>query len=266
MKFIDGLKPEFKSAVLMQRPSTLDTAFVLARLQEEVAPPFKKKEYSRPDYGFHQRPIYQAPLPLPVPPVRVSKTTPSPAEDRRTTDAARAKPTEERWRALRSYRRARGLCQYCAEKWHKDHKCPDTIQLHALLEVMELFQVEEDSVSLEGSSGQDADQLFLAVSIAAVAGTSASHTMCLDGAIQNQPVKILVDSGSSHTFISERLASSLSGIVPVSSPLSVQVANGQKLQCVSILPEAFWCVDGYQFQSDLKVLPLSTYDMILGLD
>jgi hypothetical protein len=43
--------------------------------------------------------------------------------------------------------------------------------------------VEEDSVFLAGSSGQDADQLFLVVSIAAVAGTSASHTMYLDGAI-----------------------------------------------------------------------------------
>jgi hypothetical protein len=32
MKFIDGLKPEFKSLVLMKRPSTLDTSFVLAQL------------------------------------------------------------------------------------------------------------------------------------------------------------------------------------------------------------------------------------------
>jgi hypothetical protein len=81
MRFIDGLKPEFKSTVLMQRPSSLDISFILARLQEEVAPPFKKKEYSRPDYGFHQRSTYQAPLPLPTPPSKSTKfTTP---EDRR---------------------------------------------------------------------------------------------------------------------------------------------------------------------------------------
>jgi hypothetical protein len=39
MKFIDGLKPEYKSPVLMQHPSTLDTTFILARLQEEVIAP-----------------------------------------------------------------------------------------------------------------------------------------------------------------------------------------------------------------------------------
>jgi hypothetical protein len=66
MKFIDGLKPEFKSPVLMQRPATLDTAFVLARSQEEVAPPFKK-EFSRSDFGFHQRQTAQTPLSLTAP-------------------------------------------------------------------------------------------------------------------------------------------------------------------------------------------------------
>jgi hypothetical protein len=75
-----------------------------------------------------------------------------------------------------------------------------------------------------------------------------------------------VDSGSSHTFISEQLAANLHGIVPVSSRLQVQVANGHKLQCEKVLPKAIWSVDVYEFQTDLKVLPLSTYDMILGLD
>jgi hypothetical protein len=35
-KFIDGLRDDVRSAVLMQRPRDLDTAYVLAQLQEEV--------------------------------------------------------------------------------------------------------------------------------------------------------------------------------------------------------------------------------------
>jgi hypothetical protein len=132
MKFIDGLKPEYKSHVLMQRPTTLDTAFVLARSQEEVAVPFKKKENTRPEYGFHQRLSLRGSLPLPPPPSKLLKQPIAPAEDRRSPEAARAKSPDERWRALRAYRRAKGLCQYCADKWSKDHKCADTVQLHAL--------------------------------------------------------------------------------------------------------------------------------------
>jgi hypothetical protein len=38
MRFIDGLTEELRAHFLIQRPSSLDTAFVLAQLQEEVAP------------------------------------------------------------------------------------------------------------------------------------------------------------------------------------------------------------------------------------
>jgi hypothetical protein len=264
MRFIDGLKPEFKSVVLMQRPSSLDTAFVLACLQEEVAPPFKRKDYSRPDYGFHQRSTYQAPLQLPAPPSKSNR--PVVAEDRRTIEVARAKPTEDRWRALRAYRRAKGLCQYCAEKWSKDHKCSDTIQLHALQEVMELFQIEEDKLFVADTDYQAEDQLFLTLSLAAVSGVSSHKTMCLEGLIQGHHIKILVDSGSSNTFISDQLAAKLSGVILAPQPVMVQVANGHNLQCVSILPDAEWFSANLSFRSDLKVLPLSSYDMILGLD
>jgi len=90
--------------------------------------------------------------------------------------------------------------------------------------------------------------------------------MCLRGAIQGHQVQILVDSGSSHTFISEQLAGQLSGVQSIDTALSVQVANGTVLHCSSFIPTAAWSVDAYEFQSDLKVLPLHSYDMILGLD
>jgi hypothetical protein len=43
MHFIDGLKPEIKSVVLMQRPKNLDTTCTLALLQEEVGIPVVSK-------------------------------------------------------------------------------------------------------------------------------------------------------------------------------------------------------------------------------
>ena len=38
---------------------------------------------------------------------------------------------------LRDYGRARGLCFRCGEKWSRDHRCPEAIQLHALQELRE---------------------------------------------------------------------------------------------------------------------------------
>lgn len=79
-------------------------------------------------------------------------------------------------------------------------------------------------------------------------------------------MSILLDSGSSHTFISSALAASLSGSSSLASPVKVQVANGLVLLCESEFSSALWSTCGYEFTSDLKVLPLSSYDMILGLD
>lgn len=44
------------------------------------------------------------------------------------------------------------------------------------------------------------------------------------------------------------------------------MANSQVLACSAHIPSADWSIQGCQFSSDLKVLPLSSYDMILGLD
>lgn len=46
----------------------------------------------------------------------------------------------------------------------------------------------------------------------------------------------------------------------------VRVANGQALQCASFIPDAIWSINDFSFHSDLKVIALASFDMILGLD
>lgn len=75
-----------------------------------------------------------------------------------------------------------------------------------------------------------------------------------------------MDSGSSHTFISTSVAQYLSGVQPLHPVVSVQVTNGVVLHCDFHIPTASWIVQSFSFLTDLKLLPLSSYDMILGLD
>jgi thioredoxin reductase len=51
MRFIDGLRDDLRVAVLIQHPSCLDTAVVLAKLLDEVAS-VRRKEFRRSDYSF----------------------------------------------------------------------------------------------------------------------------------------------------------------------------------------------------------------------
>jgi len=57
--------------------------------------------------------------------------------------------------------------------------------------------------------------------------------MVLSGRIQEVPLGILVDSGSSHSFLSASVAQNLSGVSLLTDTLKVQVASGTVLQCTS---------------------------------
>jgi len=60
IRFIDGLRDDICSTVLMQRPSTLNTTCSLALLQEEVAIPVRQRDSHRPEQGFQ----WKAPPPI----------------------------------------------------------------------------------------------------------------------------------------------------------------------------------------------------------
>jgi hypothetical protein len=79
-------------------------------------------------------------------------------------------------------------------------------------------------------------------------------------------VVILVDSSCSHSFINISLALFLSGLSSTLKPVQVQVANGQIIQCDAELKQAYWSIQDLSFVTDLKVLALPYYGMILGID
>jgi hypothetical protein len=266
LRFIDGLREDIRSIVLVQRPQDLDTACVLAALQEEAGESYKRRDYKKLESGYHSKQVFKGPLPLPAPPLRDKQPTLSAVPDSRPHDAPKTSySVDAKASALRAYRRAMGLCYECNEKWSKDHKCSPVVQLHAVQELWELFQLEDDGVD-QSLAGDSSEQLFLAISKAALHGVEASRTVKFLGSIQHQPVTILVDSGSSSSFISTTLAAKLSGVLPLQDNLSVQVAGGGTLSCNSMIPQAIWFIGDLAFQSDLRVLPLTAYDVIIGMD
>uniref|UniRef100_A0A8R7ULP6 Uncharacterized protein n=1 Tax=Triticum urartu TaxID=4572 RepID=A0A8R7ULP6_TRIUA len=77
---------------------------------------------------------------------------------------------------------------------------------------------------------------------------------------------MLVDSGSSHSFICELLTTQLQGVVKARHPLAVRMANGGVIRCDQELPACQWQTHGVTLDTNLKVLPLGCYDVILGID
>lgn len=174
---------------------------------------------------------------------------------------------DDKLSALRSFRKARGLCIRCGEKWATGHKCAAELQLHALQEVWNLCQ--DDFQELESSTTtptEPENQVFMLLSAAAVSGDVAPRTMQLRGFLGDLEVLILINSGSSHSFLSSSVASKVAGCIPLLQPMTVKIADGGTVRCEYEMPEAKWTVQGYSFQSALKVLPLGSFDLIIGMD
>jgi hypothetical protein len=189
------------------------------------------------------------------------------SDDKRGVEAAHAGSSPDaKAAALRAYRRALGLCYKCSEKWTKDHRCSSTVQLHAVQELWELFQLEDDSDYVSPVAEDMFEHVFLAISKAAVRGSDAPRTVKFVGSIQHKSVTLLVDSGRSSSFISASVAAQLSGVFPLPTSVTGQVAGGSTLSCEAVIPQALWFINDVAFQSDLRVLPLMAYDIIIGMD
>jgi hypothetical protein len=241
--FINGLKEEIKHVVQSQLPDTVDRAALLARIQQQALEKSKAKHSK-----WH--------------PTKAGAPKP---------DANQANIANPLWkeRQVRDYRRTNNLCHFCGDKFEPGHlqKCPKRLkpQVNALALVdmnMELSEETLNQLQIEDTPTEEMGQL----SLNAIAGTKSGDAMRIRALVKKKVMLILVDSGSSHSFISESFVQN-TGLTPTqSSTMQVRVANGQLLSSTSHLDDMEWWSQGYTFHTTMRVLGMTAYDAILGYD
>lgn len=263
-RFVEGLRADIRAVVLVQRPQDLDTACSLALLQEEVA----EGEIipALPHQQFRQPPFFR-PTHATVSTIQSRPSTPHISEDRRGTEASRAQTDSSKIAALRNFRRARGLCFKCGERWGKEHVCPAQVQMHVVEELLAMFSTEE--IMGEGEemyTAPSSPETLCALSLQAISGTDAPTVVQIHAWIQGKEILLLVDSGSTTSFINDQLASHMSNIQKLPSRCRVKVADGSEMLCTEFVSGCKWISQGHEFSTDFKILKLGVYDAILGLD
>jgi hypothetical protein len=106
----------------------------------------------------------------------------------------------------------------------------------------------------------------LSLSIHALAGTDSGDTIRLRALVDNQILLILVDSGSTGSFLNASMLPRLNCTVEHTTPVTVKLANDDTLQCTQWVPNFTWGIQGEQFHTPMRILPLGAYDAILGVD
>jgi hypothetical protein len=112
---------------------------------------------------------------------------------------------------------------------------------------------------------EELDDLVPLISLNAITGIVVVKTMKLLVHIKDVVVAALVDSGSTHSFISLDLAFHLHLEPLFQLGCQVIVANGDKVSSTGICKDVKFSIASEEFVLDLFVIPLVGYEMVLGV-
>ena len=170
---------------------------------------------------------------------------------------------------MRDYRKANNLCYHCGEKYEPGHAehCAKKAkpQLNALA-LNDLDKEINEDVLNEMVIDEMLTDNFCHLSLNAMSGAEATASIRLKSTVQNKTMLILVDTGSSHSFVSSQFVS-LTGLPTVTmQEQKVKLANGSGMTATKMVKDLKWYIQGHTFQIDMIVLDLLPYDAILGFD
>ncbi|CAH9112200.1 unnamed protein product [Cuscuta europaea] len=260
--FINGLKEDLKADVRIHKPRTVYQAMSLALQFESKLGP--NKGLSKPPYLSNNRPGQSTPLTQ----HRDTKAaTLSPQGGYTTTaghSATAASVTANRsWESERQLRRDKGLCFRCNEKFGPGHRCKTpTFSLLELTDSREEVKQEEVGSEL---SGEENLHDMAEISFHAILGKSTGATMKLRGSLLNRQVLILIDSGSTHNFISTSLVEELGIKEEGVSTFGVEIENGDVIRCNKICRDVSVTLPGLKITQDYFPFSLGGADVVLGI-
>ena len=243
--FISGLKEEIKPMVKMFKPQTLSKAFEVAELQECSLKTLSKQHKPsgrtavEPKYRMYKNHNHDQNSPssykLPAIDPNLKKV------DTRFREFSKISAEEMQ------YRGKHNLCYRCGDKFGVGHQCNS-----GGLNYLDMEEGEE--TEFEDAEGEQ-DELIggvremAEVSVNALAAAIQRKSIMLLGNLGGVPVKILVDTGSSDSFIHYRLAKSLQLPYQTVRPFTVTLVDGTDITSGTICPGVRWLIQTISFNS-----------------
>ncbi|XP_024195932.1 uncharacterized protein LOC112199106 [Rosa chinensis] len=253
--FIGGLKEDIRVDVRDLNPKTLLEAYELAKIYEE--------KYVGHKHQF----ISAAAKSIPNISRPANSTSLTPKSSTRTplvvnkNELGHNKLTQ----AENQERRAKNICFFCEEPFKPSHNCRKGRAF--LIEVCSGDEVNKDNNAIDVTDELVSDLNKLdepLIQLHAMLGEH-SETMQLKGEIgHKRQVHVLIDSRASHYFIHPSVLKKGKLLYGSKSPLNVKVASGAIMQTMGHLPSFQMTLQGYTFQAEFYVLPVSSCEVTLG--
>jgi hypothetical protein len=264
--FISGLQADVRRDVLALSPANLPKAFALAKLFEEKYSNPSKPKYNQSPY---KGPTYQNQYQTKNSPI-TPKTDPNTTQNQQKNQLPPLLPTpNQKPMAIRNIspaemqlRREKGLCYFCDDKFSHTHRCPNRRLMMLHLTDGEGEKLDPDPPEI--ITTEESEEVQHHLSLNAMKGNSGMGTIRFTGTIGNIPVQVLVDGGSSDTYLQPRIAQFLKVPIEATPSFQVLVGNGQSLTVEGMVRKLHLQVQGHELILPAYLLPVAGADLILG--
>lgn len=161
--------------------------------------------------------------------------------------------------------RAKRLCFYCHQRFYRDHSCSQKEKLE-----LQLIEYEDDEdEDLEGETEVVEDEQEIAeclyISLHAVQGDTGPSAIRIQGQVGKRQIQILVDNRATYDFLDFALAKKLGWKGNTDPVTEVEVAGGIHLNGYGVWKDFKWRMQGQEFQWDLRIMEIKSYDLVLGM-
>ncbi|VFQ64861.1 unnamed protein product [Cuscuta campestris] len=260
--FLNGLKEELRSEVRIHKPQSVYRATSLALEMEkklqgtQSTRPCSTASSARATYSTNSGRNQSVPDSS-----AKTLTSHNPTSQNPGSSQSVIPFRSNSWDTTRQERRNKGLCFRWGDPFRPGHRF--TTSTFSLMEV----DVEGNPIPETFEPAPKMEEIIeeAEISFNAILGTSSAATMKLQGSIQNRNVLCLVDSGSTHNFISERLVNELNLVITSIPVLGVQIGDGSLVRCGKICKAVKLQLPGLSITQDFYPFSLSGSDLVLGI-
>ncbi|RWW53313.1 hypothetical protein BHE74_00040213 [Ensete ventricosum] len=123
----------------------------------------------------------------------------------------------------------------------------------------------EEALESEEEATEEESQLA-DYAVHALAGYSNPQMMKVGGLLKQQPITVLIDTGSTNNFLNSKVVARLVLQIEGCNKFDVKVADGRILNCDQRCPRVKLLLQDQEVVADFFLLPIDDYEAVLRIE
>ncbi|MCH83458.1 RNA-directed DNA polymerase (Reverse transcriptase) [Trifolium medium] len=163
-------------------------------------------------------------------------------------------------------RKQKGLCFKCGGPFHPMHQCPDKQLRLLVIEDEDEEEGEARVLAVEVEEEEEDEKGEMSVLDLHHIAHENHQTMKFQGTIDGVGVLILIDSGATHNFISQKLVHHLDWPIESTPQMQVKLGNGVQIAAQGKCKELEMYIGEFKIKQDVHLFELGGIDVVLGME